>query len=246
MKVAVNDLAFEFPLHERTKTMEAVKRFICICQRLESLYCHNVERLIRTDIDREKELYPGGNLYRIVQEIKDRDDRKYFLGLLVNREKADSLPEKAFVYKNKKSFACALARKEALVSLETEEGFKQVEVTGTIGNEKVSIRNISNKEHINHYWKSLGIRIYEANDEKHKKDRYNAYGKGKIASPMDLPDEEAQELLNHAIWINDRLYARKGKRNYAFQKTRDCIYHAYIADDLDDSIVSRLLGEKWD
>lgn len=44
----------------------------------------------------------------------------------------------------------------------------------------------------------------------------------------------------------DRLYARKGKRNYAFQRTRDCIYHAYIADDLDDSIVSRLLGEKWD
>lgn len=53
-------------------------------------------------------------------------------------------------------------------------------------------------------------------------------------------------MLDHAIWIKGRLYARKGKNNYAFQKTRNCIYHAYIAYDLGDDIVSRLLSEKWD
>lgn len=133
-----------------------------------------------------------------------------------------------------------------MVSLETEEGFKKVEVIGMIGDEKVRIKNISSKEHIDYYWELLGIRIYEANNEKHKKDRDNPYGKGKVGSRMDLSDEEAQELLNHAIWVKGRLYARKGKYNYAFQNTRNCIYHAYIADDLDGDIVSRLLREKWD
>lgn len=226
--------------------MVAVKRFIFVCQKLESIYCHNVERIMRFDINMKKEIYPGGNLYRIIQEIGDRDTRKYFLGLLVNREKISQMPEKAFVYKNMNSFICAMARGEALVSLETEEGFQQIEITGMIGDETVRIKNISNEEHIQYYWELLGIRVYEANDEKHKRDRDNPYGKGKVGSPMDLPDEEAQELLDHAIWVKGRLYARKGKCNYAFQKTRNCTYHAYIADDLGDDIVSRLLSEKWD
>ena len=242
----MNDLAFEFPLYEQIKTMAAVKKFIFICQKLESVYCHNVERLVRAEINMKKEIYPGGNLYRIIQDIEDRDDRKYFLGLLVNREKISQQPEKAFIYKNRESFICAMARGEALVSLETEEGFKKVEVIGMIGDEKVRIKNISSKEHIDYYWELLGIRIYEANNEKHKKDRDNPYGKGKVGSRMDLSDEEAQELLNHAIWVKGRLYARKGKYNYAFQNTRNCIYHAYIADDLDGDIVSRLHREKWD
>lgn len=92
----------------------------------------------------------------------------------------------------------------------------------------------------------LGIRIYEANATKHKKDRDNPYGKGKVASPMDLSDEEAQELLDHAIWIKQRLYARKGNRNYAFQNTKDCIYHGYIAEDLGDDILAVLYERKWD
>ena len=194
----------------------------------------------------EKELYPTGTLYRIIQEISDQDDKKYFLGLLVNREKAETISEKPFIYKNSESFACAAAKEEGLVSLETEDDFKKTEITGLIDNREVQIKNISCEAHINYYWDMLGIRIYEANKEKHKKDRKNAYGKGKTASPMDLPDEEAQELLDHSIWIKNRLYGRKGNRNYAFQNTKDCIYHAYIADDLGDDIIAKLYENKWD
>lgn len=64
MKVVVNDLAFEFPLYTKAKTMETVERFILICQKLESQCCHNVRRLVRTEIDKEKELYPTGKLCR--------------------------------------------------------------------------------------------------------------------------------------------------------------------------------------
>ena len=82
--------------------------------------------------------------------------------------------------------------------------------------------------------------------EKHKKDRDNPYGKGKVASPMDLPDEEAQELLDRAVFIKNRLYARKGKNNYAFMNTIGCIYHGYIAADLGDDILTELNKTKWD
>ncbi len=100
--------------------------------------------------------------------------------------------------------------------------------------------------HLRFHRKALGIRIYEANIKKHKKERENYYGRGKVASPMDLSDLEAQELLNRAIWIKNRLYARKGTHNYAFQHTGNCIYHGYIADDLGDDILSVLYREKWD
>ncbi len=133
-----------------------------------------------------------------------------------------------------------------MVSIELSEGFRNFEIEGFIQNEKVSIRNISREEHLYYHRQMLGIRIYEPNDGKHKKDKKNYYGKGKVASPMDLSDEEAQELLNRAIWIKNRLYARKGKTNYAFQNTRDCIYHGYIAEDLGDDILTALYSVKWD
>lgn len=60
----------------------------------------------------------------------------------------------------------------------------------------------------------------------------NFYGKGKVGSRMDLDDEEAQELLNKAIYIKGRLYGKKNGAYYAFQKERDVYYHAYRADDL--------------
>lgn len=246
MKIVVNDLAFRFPLYEKDRTSEAVKKFILICRKLESISCHNVERLVRSEIDKESELYPTGTLYRVIRDISDRDDRKYFLGLLVNREKADVLIDEPFIYKDLASFACAAAKEEALVSLETDDGFKQIEIKGFIGRQEVKIRNISCEDHLNYYRDILGMRIYKANDEKHKKDRENAYGKGKTASPMNLSDKEAQKLLDEAIWIKQRLYARKGNCNYAFQNTQDCIYHGYIADDLSDDILSELYGKKWD
>lgn len=246
MKVTVNDLAFEFPVYEKKKTMKVVKKFITICRNLESIRCHNVERLVRLGINMEKELYPNGTLHQIVHEIQDRNERTYFLGLLVNRDTKEIPIESSFVYKDLESFACAAAKDDCLVSIETNEDFKQTRICGIIDGKKISIRNISCEDHLYCYRDIIGMRIYKANDEKHKKDRDNAYGKGRIGSPMDLRDDEAQELLDRAIWIKQRLYARKGKHNYAFQNERDCIYHCYIADDLGDDILKELYKKKWD
>ena len=62
---------------------------------------------------------------------------------------------------------------------------------------------------------------------------------------MDLHDEEAQELLNKAIEIKERLYAKKNGHYYAFQNERDIDYHGYRADDLGED-VKRQLDREFD
>lgn len=113
-------------------------------------------------------------------------------------------------------------------------------IKARVAGEEVSLRNLSKEEHINHYRKELGLRRYIANDTKHKSDRENPYGKGKIGSRMDLDDEEAQELLNRALLIKGRLYAKKNGCYYAFQNERDIDYHGYRADDVGEDIKSQL------
>lgn len=109
-----------------------------------------------------------------------------------------------------------------------------------VAEKEIDLRNLSKEEHINYYRKELGIRRYIANDKKHKFDRDNPYGKGKIGSRMDLHDEDAQDLLNKAVEIKGRLYAKRSGYYYAFQNEGDIDYHGYRVDDLGDDIKSQL------
>ncbi len=246
MQIAINDLSFEFPFHEERQMMEAVRKFIRVCRDLESDRCPGVERIVGIEIDKEKQIGPNCTVYHLIQRLTNRNERTYFLSLLKDRGKILQGQGIPFVYKGKKSFVCASMKDELLVSIESEEGLKEPVLKGAMGESEAGISNISCEEHFWIHRDRLGIRIYEANDVKHKKERENYYGKGKTASPMDLSDQEAQELLNRAIWIKGRLYARKGIHNYTFQNTRDCIYHGYISDFPGDDILRELYRMKWD
>lgn len=57
---------------------------------------------------------------------------------------------------------------------------------------------------------------------------------------MDLQGEEAQKLLNTAIYIKGRLYAKKNGHYYAFQNERDIDFHGYRADDLGEDVKRQL------
>ena len=63
---------------------------------------------------------------------------------------------------------------------------------------------------------------------------------------MDIEGEEAQELLDRAIFFEGKLYARKNNTNYAFQETAEGIYHGYIVNDLHDNVLSAILQKHWD
>lgn len=57
---------------------------------------------------------------------------------------------------------------------------------------------------------------------------------------MDLHSEEAQDLLNKAVEMKGRLYAKKNGCYYVFQNERDIDYHGYRADDVGDDMKSQL------
>lgn len=246
MRAGINDLSFDCSFYDKNELMRAVSDFIRICGQVESVRCHNVDRLIGIAIDKTTELAPGHNLYHVIESIKNRNERTYFLGLLKNRAPESFKPDVPFALQGRESWLCASLKDEVLVSLESCEAFSRKEIDGTIRGEHVSIANISGEEHLYDHQELLGLRIYEHNDIKHKRDRENPYGKGRIGSPMDLSREEAQSLLDHAICVKGRLYARRGKHNYAFQNTRRQIYHGYIADDLGEDILKELSAVKWD
>lgn len=247
MRVGVNDLSFHFSLFEREKAIVAVNQFITICHYLESKRCHKVDRLLSVEINKSQEIYSNATLFQMVQEITDRDERRYFLSLMANRGiTAFSADIPAFVFQEYESKICSELNKDFVVSLASLEEFKENSFSGQIDGETVRIKNISDSPHCDFYRNELGLRFYEANSEKHKKDRVNHYGKAKEASPMDLDGEDAQELLDDAIEIKGRLYARRGNKNYTFQSTGDCVYHGYEVDNLQMDVLSVLMRKKWD
>lgn len=248
MRVVLNDIAFEYSLYERDKAIRAVHDFISLCGFLESERCHNVNRIIMTTIDSSKALYLGGSLYKIVQEIKDKDKRSYLLSLLTNRESSDISSGTPFIFDGHLSHLCATAIGGCIVSILTNSVFDEPTICGEINNRKVKLNNLATQDHVIHHGALLGLRIYEANSEKHKKDHDNPYGKGKVGSPMDLDDMEAQMLLDKAIVVNSRLYARKGNNYYAFQNTHNFTYHGYIDSTLNQNIISAInrSNANWD
>ena len=63
---------------------------------------------------------------RDFKEIRiDNNEKKYFLSLLVNRGCQTPASASAFLYRGRSSTACAAAKDDAVVSLESEEGFRE-------------------------------------------------------------------------------------------------------------------------
>ncbi|MGN0334377.1 MAG: hypothetical protein ACI4DV_01765 [Lachnospiraceae bacterium] len=245
MKIVINDLSFQYPFYDEQTALEKLHEFIRICKVLEKGTLKNVEKIVSCIIDPSVKITPQCSLYTLLQRFETKDEKRYLLGLLVSRPTVPQERQMKCTVNGKESFACLLAVENMLVSLLSNPIFSGSEIAACLDDQEITIRNISKDVHIDYYRNELGKRIYAGNDKKHKKDRVNSYGKGKEGSPMDLEQEEAQELLDRAICINGRLYARKNDKNYAFQNTRDVIYHGYIAEDLGDHIKKELDKQKW-
>ena len=121
---------------------------------------------------------------------------------------------------------------------------RQAFENGTIGTEEVSIKNISRKEHIQLYRSMPGIRCYEPNKKHRRKPYIDAAGR--YVDAMDLNDEEAQKLLNHAIEINGNLYGKKNGQYYCFQRHHDNCYHGYQSNELEVHITNKIDENAWD
>ena len=240
MIAVINDVSFQYMFKTKKLAIEYMHKFLDICKRIKKEEVTNVHEIRTGVIDTQKEISPDFKLIQLLQNFQTREERTFLLGLLTNQGTYRSEPGVLCQIGKKESLICAYAIDNILISLLSNELFETPVLVGSVAGEEVSLKNLSKEEHIYYYRKELGIRRYMANNKKHKFDRENPYGKGKIGSRMDLQDEEAQDLLNKAIEIKGRLYAKKNGYYYAFQNERDIDYHGYRVDDVGEDVKYQL------
>ncbi len=241
MIAIMNGVSFRYSFTTAELAVTKVHQFLDICRRIESAEVTNVREKIRTGvIDMQTEMSPGYKLIQLIQEFKGREERSYLIGLFTNRGTYTEGKESVCSIDGKELSLCSELQDSILISLLSHELFSSPEIQAVKEEEPIELRNISEEKHIDYYRKELGLRRYVPNSTKHKQDKENYYGKGKVASRMDLSHEQAQNLLNRAIEINGRLYAKKNGYYYAFQNERDIDYHGYRADDLREDIKRQL------
>ena len=244
MNAAINDLSFERAFSSKEEAIEKVHQWINICRKIESGEMTAVKKLCSYMINTSAEISPGVPLIQLVREFQTQDERRYLLHLLANLEQPENRPETPFLFNESLSYICAWVKEGVLISLETDIVFKEPELSGMIGLDNVSIKNISRQEHIDLYKKWLGIRRYESN-KKHRKEPYIDAG-GRHVAAMDLDELEAQKLLNQAIEINGNLYAKKHGRYYCFQNHHDNCYHGYQNNNLGENIMNKIDEKEWE
>lgn len=240
MIAVINDVSFQYPFVTKELAIENMHRFLDICKRIEKDEITNVQEIRTGVIDTQIDIGPNYKLIQLIQEFKSREERSLLISILTNKGTYKEDGGSICKINGKGSFICAKGINNILVSLLSNPSFSLSIVKGNINQKEVELRNISKDEHINYYRVELGLRRYIANDKKHKFDRENPYGKGKVGSRMDLHDDEAQDLLNKAVYIKGKLYAKKNGNYYAFQNERDIDYHGYRADDLGEDIKRHL------
>ncbi len=240
MIAVINDISFQYPFATKELAMQYVHKFVDICKRIKREEVTNVHEIKTGFIDAQREISPDFKLIQLLQNFQTREERTFLLGLLTNQGTYRSEQGNYCRIGEKESYVCAYAIDNILISLLSNSLFEMPVVKCIIAGETARLRNLSKLDHIDYYRKELGVRKYIANNKKHKFDKENPYGKGRVGSRMDLRDEDAQILLNKAIEIKGRLYAKKGGYYYAFQNEGDIDYHGYRVDDVGDDIKSQL------
>lgn len=240
MIAVINDISFQYTFATKKLAIEYMHKFLDICKRIKRKEVTNIYDIKTGIIDAQQEISPDFKIIQLLQNFQTREERTFLLSLLTNQGTYRTEQGKLCKIDGKESFVCGYAINNILISLLSDVLFEKPVIKGIVAGDEISLRNLSKMEHINYYRKELGLRRYIANEKKHKFGRDNLYGKGRVGSRMDLHDEEAQDLLNKAVIIKGRLYAKKNGHYYAFQNERDIDYHGYRADDVGDDIRSRL------
>lgn len=243
-------MPFLYQVSSPEEGVELLEAFIELCKAMEKgmVKMTNVDKIvIGPGFDYTGFRAPGSGFHQIVKRIQSKDNQRYLMSLLRNRDTIpvceDTVP---FCLDGKFSKLCATVMNDIVISLRSSPVLNPPFLPGTCGDVPQSICNLSLEDHIKVHKEKLGIRWYHANAEKHKTDRENRYGKGKVASPMDLDDNAAQELLNRAVEIDNQLYAKKDGKIYSFRRVAPCIYHGYINGQAPEAVQRELGKIQWD
>ena len=235
VKVAINDLSFQYCFYDWKTADEALHDFLNNCIEIKKKRYHNVEGIWSQSIDRSVELAPGYTLIKLIQKFKTHDQRTLLITLLANAPAL--LPDIPFCLDGKQSYTCAYAKDGAVISLNSNKLFSESSIVGVLDGNPHEIRNIAHPVHICCHSEALGRRIYEPNPKHHGKAYMRA---DMVVSPMDLSVDDAQEALDEAIEVEGRLFAKVGNAYYEFRKHQDNCYHGYRNDHIETDILKKI------
>ncbi len=242
MQLVMNDISFRYRFENKELAMSAVREWLEVYRDLKSDRVKNVTGILTGNIDRDFETAPDYKWIQLLQDFKDKEDQRLLLTVLqasdaLNDEENDIVP---FALLKESSVLCAYAYKTGgiCISLKSWNECRKKLLEGRIGKNDVQIKNIAERQHIDkEYAAELGIRIYEPNP-KHSMSAYMR--KGVEVSVMDLPDDEAQAVLNMAVELNGCYYARYNGKYYQFPNTRINIYHGFRNDKIAEDIKRKI------
>ncbi|WP_026491187.1 hypothetical protein [Butyrivibrio sp. XPD2002] len=183
------------------------------------------------------------NYSQLLKEIPDRECRSRMFSLLVNtREYCDAKNALFVEGVEAKGASYAYFDNGVMVSLSSRELFNRELVDCYDSDNNIcSVRNIAENAHIYEHANYIIVRVYQPNEKHREKEYIRSFGEE--VSEMDLDDETAQQVLNKAIVLNDRLYGVYNGEIYEFRKTLNYIYHGYKLKDeiLDKHLKKRIL-----
>lgn len=234
--VAINDISFMHPFASQEQANVALHDLLNICLEIKKSKYRNVGKIWCDCINVQNQIAPGCKLIKIVQNFRTHDQRSFLLTLLAN---SPHPPHEGnpFCIGTNKSYACAIAHRGVVISLNSCTQFQDGTISGTLNGEPCDICNISQILHINQHSKVLGRRIYE-NNPKHRAKVYRQ--SGHLVSIMDLGDEQAQKVLDAAVEIDGHFYGKRENYYYEFRNHRDNFYHGYRNDQLDILVKNKI------
>ena len=233
---AINDLSFRYPYQNRSLANDALHRLLRCYQELRKDKYRKRDVIYGATIDAQTELAPNVKLIQLIQDFETRDDQRLLLTILRNLPHPQYNGEDFYIG-DEHSAICAFVKNGVTISLDSSSAFSSDRLTGTLAGQACVIRNISNESHIQIHSDFLGRRIYEKSPKHGLKTYFRA---GERISAMDLSDDEAQLLLDQAIKIGERLYAKAKGVYYVFPVTLNNIYHGFRHDSLPEHIRQKI------
>ncbi len=225
MRVIINDISFEYKFASKEAAINAFHNLLNICKELMMQRVRRVQEIYADKIDVYIEVAEDYKIIQLVQEFRDKEDRRRLLGLLMNSPTYHESDQKVYIDEKLSKAGGAAYEDGILVSLISNVIFENEKVSGKCEDTDIEIDNLSYVKHVKIHSEKLGIRYYEFN-KKHGLKAYVRSG-GMIASEMDLKEDVAQTVLDHSIEIDGHLYGYYNENFYEFRKTEKNTYHGY-------------------
>lgn len=240
MIIAVNDMSFLKGFDTPYAARKALKQFADVGLGLkdERVSKVNMENNIVNSpaVHKTMMIAPGYTLINALYDIKEENMEQFLFIIQMLALCGEGTVECAdeFSAAGCTSTYCAYHRDDFLLSIVSDEAFRQEIIKGVLnGSKQCEIRNISDVNHKYAYWEDLGFREYELNEKHGNKVYYRAGGIKVDIAPET--DELGQQLLNKAVEMNGKLFSvdiENDNRIFEFRHSYANKYHGFRQEDL--------------